>query len=164
MAITPELSAELSKPVTLPGYLIQIDLDGLTLRYSTRGAQTHAGQTWQPSPWVYREGSLTVQGGDPAIASVLLSHDIYNRRVQVWMFYGEQVTPETLWPLFDGVIDGMPQVIDNIVLRLWQVSGATVYAPRGIINRESGFSVLPSPGLVFEWNGVIIQFGEARGR
>jgi hypothetical protein len=161
--ITPQLAAELSRPVTLPGYLIQMDLDGITLRYSTRGVQTFNGELWTPSPWLYRDGMLTIQGGDPVIASILLSHDLYNRRVRVWMFYGETVTPETLWPLFDGVIDGMPQAIDNIVLRLWQTSAATVYAPRGIINREAGFSVLPAPGLTFEWNGVIITFGESRG-
>jgi hypothetical protein len=162
-ALAPALSAELSRTVTAPGYLIQIDLPGVTLRYSTRGAQTFDGQQWNPAAWIYREGQLSLPGGDPNVAAVFLSHDVYNRRVQVWMFYGDAVTPDTARQLFDGVIDGMPSIVDGITLRLWQSSASTLYAPRGIINAQNGFSVLPAPGLKFDWNGTTIEFGGGDG-
>jgi hypothetical protein len=162
MTLPVDLVAELYKPVTLPGYLIQIDLPGVALRYTTRGPVTHDGNLWVSAGWEFKGNVLQLAGGDPAIARLLASGDIYNARVQVWIFYGEVPIPSAVLKMFDGYIDGIPELVESITLTLWQSSASRVYAPRTIINVQNGFSVLPPVGLKFEWAGRTIELKAER--
>jgi hypothetical protein len=162
MTLPVPLVSELHKPVTLPGYLFQLDLPSGTLRYTTRGPFSYDGHQWVPGGWEFRGSAMVLPGGNPAIARLMTSGDIYNARAQVWIFYGEVPTPDTVLKMFDGFIDGISDLVSNITVQLWQSSAAKIYAPRTVINVENGFSVLPPPGLKFEWGGRTISLEAER--
>ena len=145
--------ATLAAPVTQPGYLIEVDFDPPRY-YSSRGLQTWASQTWASSAWTFADDKLTLPGGDPAMARLILSQGIVGRRVRVWLFYGTTATDADTQLVFDGVADGAPTLVGSVVVTLFDQSIAVMYAPRARIRADGGFSVLPQKGLKIKWNGT----------
>ena len=145
--------ATLAAPITQPGYLIEVDFDPPRY-FSTRGLQTWASQTWASSGWTFADDKLTMAGGDPAMARLILQQGIVGRRVQVWLFYGNFADDTNIQLVFDGVADGAPNLVGSVVVTLFDQSIAVMYGPRTRIRASGGFSVLPQKGLKIKWNGT----------
>jgi hypothetical protein len=148
---------DLTAPVTLPGYLIEVAFDPPRY-FSTRGVQLWATHTWVSSGWVYTEDKLELPGGDPAFTQLILSQGVVGRVVRVWMFYGNTASDANTVLTYEGVIDGAPSLVNGITLTLFDRAIATLYAPRRRVRAELGFSVLPQRGLKIVWNGITIVF------
>jgi len=148
--------ALLASPVTLPGYLIEVEFDPPRY-FSTRGVQTWAGNTWASSGWIFN-GKLSLPGGDPAMTRLILSQGVVGRRVRVWTFYGETADDTNTELTYDGVADGASDLTGNTSINLFDNSIAVLFAPRRRIRPEYGFSVLPQKGLRIKWNGVVLIF------
>lgn len=150
MSVKP---ADLAASITLPGYLIEVDFDPPRY-FSTRGLQTWASQTWASSGWTFANDKLTLPGGDPAMARLILSQGVVGRRVRVWIFYGAFADDTNTELVFDGVADGAPNLVGSVAIALFDQSIAVMFAPRQRIRPEGGFSVLPQKGLKIKWNGT----------
>jgi len=150
----------LSSPVTLPGYLIEVDFD--PPRYwSTRGPQLWGGKTWVSHAWQFSVDKLTLPGGDPNMTALILAQGVVGRQVRVWVFYGSFVDDTNTELLFDGVCDGAPNLVDPIDLKLFDQAIPVLFAPRQRIRPELGFSVLPQKGVKVQWNNITIEFKDS---
>jgi hypothetical protein len=150
-------AVDLTAPVTLPGYLIELDF--VPPRYfSTRGAQMWAGLTWVSSGWSFTADKLSLPGGDPTMTQLILSQGVVARRARVWMFYGLTADDTNLQLVYDGVCDGAPNLVDPLELALFDRTAAVLFAPRQRIRPERGFSVLPQKGLKIVWNNITFLF------
>jgi len=153
-------AALLAAPVTAPGYLIEIGFDPIR-RYSTRGLQAYAGQTWiGGAGWTYEGNALRVPGGDPVLTRLILSQGVVGRTARVWMFYGDTAHDGTTQLVVDGFCDGAPALTDSIVLPIFEDAAGMMYAPRKRLRPETGFNVLPQPGLKLYWNGATIVLND----
>jgi hypothetical protein len=148
---------DVTAPVTLPGYLIEIDF-APPRYYSTRGLQTWASQTWVSGAWIFSGQQLALPGGDPAMVQLILSQGVVGRVVRVWTFYGNTATDTNTELTFAGVCDGAPSLIGDIRLTLFDRAMAVMFAPRQRFRPELGFSVLPQKNFRIEWNGTTIVF------
>lgn len=153
--------ALLTAPVTKPGYLVQIDFLP-PLYMSTRGIFDWGGRTWVASGIVYSKDQLSIPGGDLNMTRLCLQQGVTDRRVQVWAFYGDVATNDTVDLQFDGFIDGATSLFNPITLPLYSDSAAGLYGPRVMIRAETGFNVLPPPGFTMQWNGGTIKFPPKR--
>ena len=149
--------ADLTAAVTLPGYLIEVDFDPPRY-FSTRGLQNWAGQEWASSGWTFADDRLSLPGGDPAMARLILAQGVVGRRVLVWLFYGSAAADTNTELVFDGVTDGAPTLVGSVVLTLFDQTISVMYAPRARIRADGGFSVLPQKGLKIKWNATTFQF------
>jgi hypothetical protein len=147
------LTADYNAPVTLPGYLIEIDFSPVRY-FSTRGLQMWGGHTWVSSGWTFGGDRLVLPGGDPEMTRLILAQGVVSRRIRIWSFYGVTADDTTLDLLFDGVCDGAGNLIGSIALALFDNSQAVLFAPRRRVRPENGFSVLPQKGLKIVWNST----------
>lgn len=151
------MTANYAAPVTLPGYLIEVDF--APVRYfSTRGLQLWANQTWVSSGWVFTDGKLVLPGGDPEMVRLILSQGIVGRVVKVWSFYGQTADDTNTQLLYVGVCDGASNLVGSITIGLFDNAISVLYAPRRRFRPELGFSVLPQKGLKIVWNSITIIF------
>jgi hypothetical protein len=146
----------LTAAVTLPGYLIEFDFSPPRY-FSTRGLQNWASKAWASSGWTFDADKLSLPGGDPAMARLILSQGVVGKRVRVWIFYGNFADDTNTQLVFDGVADGAPSLVGSVVVTLFDQSIAVMYGPRARIRADGGFSVLPQKGLKIKWNGTTFQ-------
>jgi len=150
------IPAEVVKPITKPGYLIELGFSP-TMRFSSRGPQNWAGFFWISSGFQFKGSMLMLPGGDPALTSRIIAEGAADRSCRVWMFYSDTATDANTLLLFSGYIDGAPDLIENITLSLYSTSAKGLYAPRRKITRENGFSVLTAPGLRIQFGASTIE-------
>ena len=167
--LSTALSTAVGLDVVSPGYLVEVAFAS-PLRVSSRGTLSWSGNSW--TAWDVRVQGLSVEAGgatangtlvlgnaDYTISALVLSEGVANRAVNVWAFYGE--APATADPvqIFAGVADDVQ--IDPtrgvVTLQLVQANAAALFAPRFYITPESGFSHLPAPGTVIDWDGERYQ-------
>jgi hypothetical protein len=147
------MTANYAAPVTLPGYLIEVDF-APPRYFSTRGLQTWGSQTWVSGAWVYTDGKLTLPGGDPEMTRLILAQGIVGKQVKVWTFYGQTADDTNTDLLFVGVADGASNLVGSISIGLFDNAVSVLYAPRRRFRPEFGFSVLPQKGLKIVWNSI----------
>lgn len=164
--ISAALTTAIGLDVVAPGYLVEIQF-ATPLRLSSRGTLSWSGNTW--TAWDVRvqglaadaggssaSGSLLLGDADYTIAALALSEGVANRPVNVWKFYGD-TAPATGDPVqvFAGVGDGVDLEPNRgmVTIRLVQTNARALFAPRFYITPEAGFTYLPAPGTVIDWDG-----------
>jgi len=104
-------------------------------------------------------GRLTIRGGSPPIASLLIAQGTEDLPVKVWLFYGDTPTEVPSGPLlvFDGFADGATDLVDTINVPLYTASARGLFTPRLRIIPTNGFNVLPAPGTKIQWAGATFE-------
>ena len=165
-SISGALTTAIGLDVVSPGYVVEIAF-ATPLRLSSRGTLVWSGNTW--TTWDMRVqglateaqgsasgGSLVLGNADYTISALVLGEGVANRAVSVWKFYGD-TTPAAGDPvkIFAGVADDAAIDPNNgtVTLKLVQTNAQALFAPRFYITPEMGFSFLPAPGSVIDWDG-----------
>ena len=163
--LSPPTATGTSAPVTLPGYLVEIDF-ATPIYLSSRGNLTWNGQSW--IAWDVRitglgidgaassqNGNLTLGNTDYTIGALVLQQGAAGQVVKVWKFYGEAPAAADPVLVFAGVADAAAIDPDNgtVTMTLQQEGGITQFSPRTYITYASGFSHIPPSGTVIHWNG-----------
>jgi hypothetical protein len=163
--ISAALTTAIGLDVVAPGYLVEIAF-GTPLRLSSRGTLSWSGSAW--TAWDVRvqglgisagqssgAGSLSIGNADYSVSALVLGEGIANRVVNVWAFYTE--SPATADPVhvFAGVADDaqIDPTRGVVTVSLVQTNARALFAPRLYITPESGFSHLPAPSTVIDWDG-----------
>jgi len=158
-------TAALSAPVTVPGYLVEINF-ATPFRMCSRATITWNGLTW--SRWGVElrgivtdgaqsaiSGSLLMENTDNTLGTLILGEGVADRAIKIWQIYGE--TPNVIDALFlmQGVGDSASIDINagTVEVSIMQSGGATLYTPRRYITREEGFQAIPANGTVVQWAG-----------
>ncbi len=163
-SVTPALTAEIAKDITLPGYLVEI---GFTtpFRASTRGDITWNGSvfiTYGFSVDVNIDagrsalgGSITFNNTENAIGTLVLLEGVADRTVKIWQIYGDTPGLYDVVPLLFGVGDeaSIDPTSGRVSVSVMQAGGATLFAPREYITREAGFNQVPATGTIINWGG-----------
>jgi hypothetical protein len=164
--VTAALTTEVGKDVTSPGYFVEVGF-ATPLRLSSRGTMSWSGNTW--TTWDVRVrglstesggstagGSIVLANGDYTISALVLNEGVANRAVKVWQYYGDSaLTASDPVQVFVGVADDatIDPTSGTVTLQLVQTNAAALFAPRFYVTPETGFSFLPAPGTVVDWDG-----------
>jgi hypothetical protein len=177
-ALSASVSAALTGVVTAPGYLVQIDADAGTLRYSTRGTVDYAGQAWLGGADVESDGaewSVSLPNNENAASALALGDDINDARVRIWYWVegGGNVAADiddagnTLLidgsyrliiesgadtvPLFDGVINAASEIaLERVTFALSSGSLGRRFQPDQVLIPPL-LNHLPQPGTAIVW-------------
>lgn len=164
--VTAALTTEIGRDVVTPGYLVEIGF-ATPLRLSSRATLSWSGNTW--TTWDVRVrgiaveaqgstsgGSLVLWNGDYTISALVLGEGVANRAVKIWVFYGDTaLAASDPVQVFVGVADdaSIDPTSGAVTLSLVQTNAAALFAPRFYVTPENGFSYLPAPGTVIDWDG-----------
>ena len=154
-----EISDGIAAAVTIPGFLIQIEIDGDTLRYSTRGTIDYDGETWVEGAEVSHIGGtskpkLVLDNADNAISVLILSDAFIDAPVSIFAFYGEAPTAAKL--LFTGVVDGADDIgLLSSTLALTDAGADRSYQPNVVLGPPLCDHFAP-PGTVISWGNVTV--------
>lgn len=126
MTLTANQQTEISAAVRHQRYLLQIDIDGSTLRMASGGTVTWNSQTWSKTGLNVANLSngkggmetvrIEVQNQNNAFTAYAISNSFSFARVQLWEFYGTG-NPALEDPVkkFDGEVVGIPSMEQKIV-------------------------------------------------
>lgn len=163
--ISTALATEIAKPVTSPGYLVEINFS-TPFRISSRGDINWDGKVW--ITWGFDvqnldtdaarsslQGSLNLLNTDLSLSTLVLNEGIADRSIKIWQFYGETPGLFDPQPYFFGAGDeaAIDPTSGRCTITLMQSGGVTLYAPRSYITREAGFNFLPAVGTIIHWGG-----------
>lgn len=162
-------AAELEKPSTEPGYLIEIGLPGGTLRHCSRGTVPWAGFVWismsvrvEGIEGGGQRGALSYFDHDAAMRTAVLNSGINDRPVKIWKFYGAALASGDPVQIFAGVGDGAQMQQGRVSIGLARSGSRTLVTPRLRIGPGIGFNHLPPDGTIVNWAGRTLRL--TRGR
>jgi len=168
-------SSGVAAAVTLPGYLIDIGFS-TPLRISTRGTLTWDSKTWTAAD--ASVGGLSADGAASALngtieignadtnigglgstmAGLVLAESVAGKACKIWAFYGD-TAPGASDPVkvFEGVCDIADMDPARVRVTLQQSGGRTLFCPRTFLTADAGFSFLPTPGQIVNFNGEVVR-------
>lgn len=161
--LSPLVTTEIAKPITAPGFLIEI-LWPTPFRASSRGDINWNGSVFIRFGFDVRglggdgsamNGSIAFDDIDLTMATLIFTNGIADVPINVWKIYGETQGRFDPVPLFTGVGDDASSdaTLKRTTISLVEARTATLFAPREYMSRETGFNVLPPRGTVIHWNG-----------
>jgi hypothetical protein len=162
--LSTSTAAETVKRITTPGYLIEI-LFAVPVRFSTRGTQVWRGNTWTQrdvkiqglgidASQSNQSGRLIFDDTDNAITALIDNEGIADRAINAWQFWGAALADADPVQIFGGVGDATDWPDEkSVVVSVEQGGASSLYSPRAYITAELGFSALPAPGQIINWNG-----------
>lgn len=163
--LTAAVQTEIAKPVTLPGYLVEI-MFSTPFRVSSRGDINWDGKVF--IAWGFDvqgldtdaarsalQGTLDFLNTDNALGTLVLNEGVADRAIRVWQIYGEAPGTFDPVPMFAGAGDdaSLDPKAGRCQITLMQAGGVTLFAPRSYITREAGFNFLPASGTIINWGG-----------
>lgn len=174
--ISTEVSTGITGPLTLPGFLVEIDFPDAIFRASSRSAITWNGNVWVPFGMkvtglgsdgtnASSSGQIQFDDLDNALGTLILGETVGGANASVWMFYGDGATLGASDPtvIFSGYASDATFDINNgtLTVAFVQANATTMYLPRQYITREAGFNHLPPLGQSIAWgNNVIVLQAE----
>lgn len=151
------------KPITQPGYLVQIGFS-VVQRFSSRADVNWNAFTWlnnniqvgvlQELPNGGASLSLTIGNADLAFGAVCLNEAPQEKAVDIWAFYEGATALADPVKIFGGVIDGCDISEGVVQLQLSELNDRTLFIPRQRITRATGFTRLLPAGRVIQFGGV----------
>lgn len=171
--ISTEVSTGTVGPVTLPGFLVEIDFASAIFRASSRSAITWNGNVFVPFGMKVTglgsdgksssSGKIQFDDLDNALGTLILGETVGGANATVWMFYGDGSTLGATDPtiIFAGYASDATFDINNgtLTIAFIQANGQTMYLPRQYMTREAGFNHLPPLGMSIAWgnNQIVLQ-------
>lgn len=163
--VTAKVQTAIESAGTRPGYLMLL---GFTtpLRLSTRGSVIWDGQTWAATPFRLNGPSLSEGGGlsgafvlqnmDNGIGATVLNEGVRGKTCQIWALYGDApYAASDPVMIFDGVMDGVPQLDDYATITFRSDRSRTTFCPR-IRLAPPLCNHVPPTGTVITGNGVAL--------
>ena len=160
-ARTGPTTTEVGKPVVRPGYLVQIDFSSI-VRVSTSG-----DRNWNSFLWAGADLKVAITNDGKglqsarldffdsvqAIASVVLTEGVSDKRVRIWRFYGDALAAGDPELVFDGYGDDYDAAYIRSTITATTSGSRVLLAPRTYITKAQGFNFLPAAGTRVQWNG-----------
>jgi len=160
-SLTAKTSSATAQTVTAPHYL-------LALHFSTPlYLASRPGVVWNGISWVQADftvgnfssrrggmqGEIRLLNLNDAYGAVVLNEEVRGAKVGLWSLYGEPpYTADDPEMLFSGVIDGVPEIGDNVRLTLSTQAGIASRVPNIPLAVFLGED-MPVPGTVIHWSG-----------
>ncbi len=158
-------AAELAKTVgARPGYLVELGFDTVLRMTSFESSVTWNSQTWTAEgisvSGIKHEGRsgqtarITLPDGAGAYFAVIRADGLDDRTAKIWSVHGGPASYDPSDPiqLFDGYMDGAPELGERVVINLTTQGNRVQWTPNMRI--EPGvFNWLPPPGSRYSWNG-----------
>lgn len=170
--LTPALIAQLGLTVTKPGFLVEVQFEGYTVRYSSFG-----DVNWNAVPWVgaivdadgmswdenglVSGGRLRVGNLDGAFGALVLLHGIADRPVKIWHVYTGAMAANDPVMIFDGVGDEADIDLKQVEVSLAIAGSRALYCPREVYSPGTGFNFLPPVGEEITFNGEVFRLERA---
>lgn len=162
--VTANTSAEISKVVTKPFFVLSMDF-ATPLRYSSRGTVTIDGSTYYKNGFKIQNlkkgtgsgitGSLVVSNHDLVMGGLVLNQGVKNRGFTLHKVYGDGPwVAADMTLLIDGVMDAVPAIGKNVTITFAVGDLYTNYSPR-LVFGPPVCNHCPPPGMTVEWNNDI---------
>ena len=172
--ISTEVSTGITGPLTLPGFLVEIDFASAIFRASSRSAITWNGNVWVPFGMkvtgLGSDGASSSSSGkiqfddlDNALGTLILGETVGGANAKVWIFYGDGSSLGATDPtiIFAGFASDATFDINNgtLTVAFVQANATTMFLPRQYMTREAGFNFLPPLGMSIAWgnNQIVLQ-------
>lgn len=163
-------AAEIIKPITQPGWFVQLEFVSATTRLCSFGTTSWNSLTWSGAN-VQIDG-LTGDGKrarvslwdfDAAFRTLALTDGgIRNRGVTVWQAQRPALDDADPNMVFYGVGDQVRISKGRVEIDCARLNSSVLLAPRQRISPATGFNFLAAPGKVIQWGDTQITLGSAR--
>lgn len=161
---TVKQDAAVAGPITTPAYLVELGFS-TPIRLSTRGALTYAGVSWfaggvTVSSLATGQGgakacTISVPNNQFAYSSIVLAETASGKKVRVWKLFGEPpYADDDAVLMFEGLIDDVPDLVDNVTFNCSTQNMRTTSIPNVTIGAPY-FSNMPRPGQSITWGGEV---------
>ena len=168
--VSPAFQTAVTSDVTTPGYLVEISFSNI-FAICSRTDVSFGGSSFIEygftinglSPTIDTssiEATIDINDPDRTVTSLVLNEGIEERRIRVWMYYGDVARYSSIdlnnpVLLFDGFgykceINPNSGIVSITVIPSSQLMSNT---PRVRICKENGFLWLPADGQEFEFGG-----------
>lgn len=149
-----------------PGYFVRIDW-ALPTFLCSRGDTSWAGRLWVLAPIELRGvtaggGSIRIGNAGKEFGYQVLGEGVAGVRIRTWAYDGAATEDEDPIPIFDGFGDDAEGDLESVTIQLVTGSVGQLFAPRGYITRQEGFSIVPPDGRTVTWGGERYTFRRAR--
>ena len=166
--LTAAQATEVAKTVgARPGYLVELGFAS-TLRLTSFESTV----TWNSQSWVAsgvrvsgithgagsaQQARITLPDTDGAYFAVVRADGLDDRTAKIWSVHGGPASYALTDPvqLFDGYMDGAPEMAERITISLTTQGNRTMFTPRNRIAPQL-FNYLPAHGEKRRWGNVIM--------
>lgn len=163
LEMTEKAEADVTAPITVPFWLVELEMATATYRWSSRHELDWNGHTWAQSGVQVdtlrdlaggaQEGTISLPNHDRAASALVLAERINGRPVRIWKLYGQP--PYAVGDAilkFSGVADGTPNVAaPRVSIEINGVGLDNQEAPRLLWDLFSNH--IPPAGSVISWAG-----------
>lgn len=172
--VSSQVSTEVVKPVTSPGYLVEIIFPDpvAPLRVSSRGDTQWDGRFFRTYDFKVmgldstaqnsiQTGVVVFQDTDNSVGELVLAWGIGDREINVWEFYSDAAlgTSDTVYLGQMRGADASGSETMTVTINLIMNNMATLYSPRTYLTKENGFNFLAPAGQILQWGSekLILQ-------
>lgn len=164
-------AAAMAAQLTQPGYFVHIDW-APPVYLTTRASSNWNGIAWEGAPltvnglsWLAaaeQKGSIVLGNVDGRWAKRALDEGAADIRVRIWIFDAAAIATADPVAVFDGSGDACDITERAVTIALTAKRTRSLFAPRGYITRDNGFSIVPPNGKVIVWGGERYVFQRAK--
>lgn len=176
--LSATVTTEAQKPVTRPGYLLEIpgiltlnsrnsDLTWGTATYSGANEFSISGLNWDYTG--AQKGSVSFNDTNLfSMATIILSNDMAGKPVNIYLFYqgavtGGVIASADVTQVFAGIIDVCEISADGrVTMSLTSEQLVTMNSPRRYIKpgtTQTGFNWVPPAGTILQWGSDTVRIG-----
>lgn len=167
--VTAASLATLGGPVTRPGFFVQFEFPGDTVRLCSFGTTTWNSLTWTGANITVdglqgdgKRARVTVFDADASFRTLALTDGgIRNRTVTIWQGQRAALADTDPNMVFYGAGDSVSIARGQVSVNLARLNSRVMLAPRQRICPATGFNFLAAPGAVIQWGDVQITLERA---
>jgi hypothetical protein len=159
--LTANVTAATARQVTAPHYLLALQFS-TPLYLSSRESLVWNGLSWVSGDFRIRRLSpirggmsaeVTLSNHDNAYSAIVLGEEVRGKKAQIWALYGDPpYAQDDPVALFSGEIDAVPEIADQVSLKLISKTAGAVRLPDIPLSLFLGED-MPPDGTVIEWTG-----------
>jgi hypothetical protein len=162
---------EIVKPITQPGYFVELQFGGGTVRLCSFGTTT-----WNSLTWTGESFEMTGPDADGLTAGIVLwdmdagfrtlattSGGIRNKIVKIWEAQLPALGVGDPNMIFYGIGDEVHIAQGKTTISCVRTNALYLLAPRERISAETGFNFLAAPGRKIYWGNTVITLSAPAG-
>jgi hypothetical protein len=169
LRVTDAMLVAVSRPITRPAYLVEIDWDTFSTRLCTYGSVEWNGNTWAGGGITVngfddtnKPSSFTLVDPDAAYRTLVLSVGIRDRLIQVWKCdVSALATPDPV-ALFYGYADKADIANGKVTITVGWTNSNRARTPRERIGPAIGVNFVAPPGFTIHWGDQTIVLNAKR--
>jgi hypothetical protein len=167
--VTSAVATEILKPVTQPGYFIELAFASGTVRHCTFGTTTWNSLTWtgmqvqcDGMDGEGKQARVSYWDPDATMRTLCIGGGIRNRQIKVWKAQYAALGATDPNMIFYGVGDSVEMSGGRTTIHCARLNFGVMLAPRRRISAATGFNFLAPAGKVIQWGDAQITLQPAR--